>query len=174
MEKLSAGAARNLEPGETVCELVQTQTDNGGRQRDRRHGLRVRQRAVRHPVSGQDQGRPHMLVAAERNLYTMTLSGARLLNVGDVVMKLPLDQAQADLSYEKRQLILGGETSTSWGCSASTPTASTPTCAAATASPSRDASRGYSRRSIESPISQNISGQSPTNSAPRSAFPRSS
>ena len=34
-----------------------------------------------------------------RNLYAMTLSGARLLDVGEVVMKVPLDR-QADLSWE--------------------------------------------------------------------------
>ena len=138
MEKLSAGAARNLEPGETVCELVQTQTG----QTAAANATAVMNSEFVSAQSGipfrvKTKAGPHVLVATERNLYAMTLSGARLLNVGDVVMKLPLDQAQADLSYEKRQLILGGRRSTSWGCSASTPTASTPTCTAATASPSR-------------------------------------
>jgi hypothetical protein len=37
--------------------------------------------------------RPHALIATDRNLYAMKLSGARLLDVGDVVLKLPLDEA---------------------------------------------------------------------------------
>jgi hypothetical protein len=44
----------------------------------------------------------------KRNLYAMTLSGARLLEVGDVVLKVPL--AEADLRQDKRHLILGGIT----------------------------------------------------------------
>ena len=36
---------------------------------------------------------PHVLVATDRNLYAMKLSGARLHDVGDVVLKAPLDQA---------------------------------------------------------------------------------
>ena len=38
---------------------------------------------------------PHVLVATDRNLYAMRLSGARLLDVGEVVMKAPLDQAES-------------------------------------------------------------------------------
>jgi hypothetical protein len=111
VEKLSAGAARNLEPGETVCELVQTQTG----QTAAANATAVMNSEFVSAQSGipfrvKTKAGPHVLVATERNLYAMTLSGARLLNVGDVVLKLPLDQAEADLSYEKRQLILGGET----------------------------------------------------------------
>jgi len=51
---------------------------------------------------------PHILLATDRNLYAMTLSGARLLDVGDVVIKVPLDQAE--LRRDERQLILGGIT----------------------------------------------------------------
>jgi hypothetical protein len=36
---------------------------------------------------------PHALVATDRNLYAMKLSGARLLDVGEVILKAPLDQA---------------------------------------------------------------------------------
>ena len=48
------------------------------------------------------------MVATERSLYAMTLSGARLLNVGEVVLKVPLEQA--DLRQETAQLIFEGTT----------------------------------------------------------------
>jgi hypothetical protein len=51
---------------------------------------------------------PHILVATDRNLYAMRLSGGRLLDVGEVVMKAPLDQA--DLRKGKRRLIFDGTT----------------------------------------------------------------
>ena len=49
---------------------------------------------------------PHILVATDRNLYAMRLSGARLLDVGDVVLKVPLDKA--DLYQGKKTLTFGG------------------------------------------------------------------
>ena len=49
---------------------------------------------------------PHVLVATDRNLYTMKLSGRRLLDVGEVVLKTPLDQA--DVYRGKKTLTFGG------------------------------------------------------------------
>ena len=49
---------------------------------------------------------PHVLVATDRNLYAMRLSGARLLDVGDVVLKAPLDKS--DLYRGKKTLTFGG------------------------------------------------------------------
>ena len=49
---------------------------------------------------------PHVLVATERNLYAMQLSGARLLDVGDVVLKAPLDKA--GLYQGKKTLTFAG------------------------------------------------------------------
>jgi hypothetical protein len=49
---------------------------------------------------------PHILVATDRNLYAMKLSGGRLLDVGEVVMRVPL--AKADLRKGKKRLIFDG------------------------------------------------------------------
>jgi hypothetical protein len=70
-------------------------------------------------------------------LYAMTLSGARLLDVGDVVLKVPLDQA--DLRQDKRRLTFGGMTFHVMALSVSMPTACTTTSAgqARRVSPSR-------------------------------------
>jgi hypothetical protein len=108
VEKLSAGAEKNLEPGESVRELVQTQTGqsaaaNAAAVMD--SGLRsARGRFHRAKVNAG----PHVLVATERNLYAMRLSGARLLDVGEVVMKAPLDQAE--FRRQEKELIFGDTT----------------------------------------------------------------
>jgi hypothetical protein len=109
VDKLSAGAAKNLESGESVRELVQTQTG----QTAAANGVAVMNSEFVTAQTGmlyrsKVKAGPHVVVATERNLYAMTLSGARLLDVGDVVMKVALDQA--DLRQEKRQLIFGGMT----------------------------------------------------------------
>jgi hypothetical protein len=109
VERLSAGAAKSLEPGEAIHELVQTQVGQAAAanatavasaefvsaQAGTLYGAKVR-------------AAPHVLVATDRNLYAMTLSGARLLDVGDVVLKVPLDQVE--LRHEKNRLIFGGVT----------------------------------------------------------------
>jgi len=109
VEKLSEGAARNLEPGEEICELVQTQTG----QTAMANATAVMKSEVITAETGmvhvaKTKAGPHVLVATDRNLYAMTLSGARLFDVGEVVVKVPLDQA--DLRQEKRKLILEGVT----------------------------------------------------------------
>jgi hypothetical protein len=109
IEKLSAGAAGNLEPGEEIREVVQTQTGQSA-------GANATAVGTSGLVSGQTgiayrskvRAVPHVLVATDRNLYAMALSGARLLDVGEVVMRVPLDQA--DLHREKNRLIFDGET----------------------------------------------------------------
>ena len=108
VEKLSAGAAKNLEPGESVRELVQTQTGQSAAANAAavmESGLRsARGRFHRVKVNAG----PHVLVATERNLYAMQLSGARLLDVGEVVMKAPLDQAE--FHRQDKELIFGDTT----------------------------------------------------------------
>jgi hypothetical protein len=109
VEKLSAGAAEKLESGESIRELVQTQTGQSAMTNATKvmntefltaeTGLRYRAKT---------KAGPHVVVATERNLYAMKLSGARLLDVGEVVLKVPLDQA--DLNLEKSQLTFGGMT----------------------------------------------------------------
>jgi hypothetical protein len=47
-----------------------------------------------------------VLVATDRNLYAMKLSGRRLLDVGEVAVKAPLDKA--DLYQGKKALTFGG------------------------------------------------------------------
>jgi FG-GAP repeat protein len=108
VERLSAGAARNLEPGETVRELVQVQTGQAAMANATavmRSEL-VSARGI--PYVAKVNAGPHILVATDRNLYAMTLSGARLYDVGDVVLKVPL--AEAGLERAKRQLMVGGTT----------------------------------------------------------------
>jgi hypothetical protein len=109
LEKLSAGAARNLESGEAIRELVQTQT---GQSATANAAAVMNSAFVTAQTGGVYRSKvkagPHVLVATDRNLYAMALSGARLLDVGDVILKAPLDQA--DLRQGKRQLIFGGMT----------------------------------------------------------------
>ena len=107
--KLSEGAARNLESGESIRELVQTQTGQSAAANASAVGTSAFMSSelgifYRSKVNAG----PHVLVATERNLYAMELSGNRLLDVGEVVMKAPLDQAL--LSHPERKLIFGGTT----------------------------------------------------------------
>lgn len=92
MEKLSAGAAKNLEADESIQELVQTQT---GQSASANASAVMNSEFVSAQIGIAYRAKvtagPHVLVATDRNLYAMTLSGARLLDVGDVVMKVPLD-----------------------------------------------------------------------------------
>jgi hypothetical protein len=107
VEKLSAGAKTNLEDGESIRELVQTQTGQSAAANASAVGtsefmssqLGIFYRSEVHAG-------PHVLVATDRNLYAMKLSGARLLDVGDVVLKVPLDKA--DLYRGKKTLSFGG------------------------------------------------------------------
>jgi hypothetical protein len=55
---------------------------------------------------GESIAGPHVLVATDRNLYAMKLSGRRLLDVGEVAVKAPLDKA--DLYQGKKALTFGG------------------------------------------------------------------
>jgi hypothetical protein len=107
VEKLSAGAKGNLEEGESIRELVQTQTGQSAAANASAvgtSGLMSSELGIfyRSEVSAG----PHVLVATDHNLYAMKLSGARLLDVGDVVLKAPLDQAA--LYQEKQALTFGG------------------------------------------------------------------
>jgi len=107
LEKLSAGAAQNLEEGESIRELVQTQTGQSAASNATAvmgSGLMSEQLGAAYRVKV--NAGPHILVATDRNLYAMRLSGGRLLDVGEVVMKAPLDRA--DLRKGKRRLIFDG------------------------------------------------------------------
>jgi hypothetical protein len=107
VERLSAGAKANLEDGESIRELVQTQT-----------GQSAAANASAVSTSGwmsselgifyrsKVSAGPHVLVATDRNLYAMKLSGGRLLDVGNVVLKSPLDKA--GLYQGKKTLTFGG------------------------------------------------------------------
>ena len=105
--KLSAAAEANLEEGESVRELVQTQTGQSAAANASAVGTSALMSSelgilYRSEVSAG----PHVLVATDRNLYAMKLSGSRLLDVGEVVLKAPLDKA--DLYQGKKTLIFGG------------------------------------------------------------------
>jgi hypothetical protein len=107
VEKLSAGALPNLEDGESIQELVQTQTGQSAAA----NASAVATSAFVSSELGifhrsEVNAGPHVLVATDRNLYAMTLSGGRLLDVGDVVLKAPIDQA--DLYRGKKALTFGG------------------------------------------------------------------
>ena len=105
--KLSAGARANLEDGESIRELVQTQTGQSAAA----NASAVGTSAFMSSELGifyrsEVRAGPHVLVATDRNLYAMRLSGGRLLDVGEVVLKAPLDQA--DLYRGKKALTIGG------------------------------------------------------------------
>jgi hypothetical protein len=107
VEKLSAGARANLEDGETIRELVQVQTGQSAAA----NASAVASSAFVSSELGifhrsKVNAGPHVLVATDHNLYAMGLSGGRLLDVGEVVMKAPLDQAE--LYRGKKALTFGG------------------------------------------------------------------
>src|SRR6476661_8590466 len=107
VEKLSAGAKANLEDGESIRELVQTQTGQSAAA----NASAVSTSAFMSSELGifyrsEVNAGPHVLVATDRNLYAMKLSGGRLLDVGDVVLKAPLDKA--DIHQGKKTLTFGG------------------------------------------------------------------
>lgn len=107
VERLSAGAQANLEDGESIRELVQTQTGQSA-------GANASAVATSGFMSSElgtlyrseVRAGPHVLVATDRNLYAMMLSGNRLLDVGDVALKVPLDKAE--LYQDKKALTFGG------------------------------------------------------------------
>jgi hypothetical protein len=107
VEKLTAGATANLEDGESIRELVQTQTGQSAAA----NASAVGTSAFMSSELGifyrsEVRAGPHVLVATDRNLYAMTLSGGRLLDVGEVVLKAPLDKAE--LYQGKKTLSFGG------------------------------------------------------------------
>ena len=107
VEKLSDGARANLEDGESIRELVQVQTGQSAAA----NASAVATSAFVSSELGffhrsKVNAGPHVLVATERNLYAMALSGGRLLDVGEVVMKAPL--GQAELYRGKKALSFGG------------------------------------------------------------------
>jgi hypothetical protein len=107
VEKLSAGARANLEDGETIRELVQVQTGQSAAA----NASAVASSAFVSSELGifhrsKVNAGPHVLVATDRNLYAMGLSGGRLLDVGEVVMKAPISQAR--LYRGKKALTFGG------------------------------------------------------------------
>jgi hypothetical protein len=105
--RLGAGAQANLEDGESIRELVQTQT---GQSAAANAGAVGTSALVSSELGtfhrSEVSAGPHVLVATDRNLYAMKLSGGRLLDVGDVVLKAPLDKA--DLYQGKKTLAFGG------------------------------------------------------------------
>jgi hypothetical protein len=105
--RLAAGAEANLEDGESIRELVQTQTG----QPAAANASAVGTSAFMSSQLGifyraKVNAGPHILVATDRNLYAMRLSGARLFDVGEVVLKAPL--AEAALYQGKKTLTFGG------------------------------------------------------------------
>lgn len=107
VEKLSAGAGANLEDGEVVRELVQVQTGQSAAANANAVGASAFVSAELGFLHRSEvKAGPHVLVATDRNLYAMILSGARLLDVGEVVLKVPL--GQADLYRGKKKLTFGG------------------------------------------------------------------
>ena len=98
-EKLVERAKPHLEPGETVHEVVQTQTGEsaaatGG--------------AILTVVEGAGMG-PHVrssyaLMATGRNVYAMRLGGATLTQVEEPQLKVPISEAGVRL--EGRKIIL--------------------------------------------------------------------
>lgn len=107
VEKLSAGAGANLEDGEVVRELVQVQTGQSAAANASAVGASAFVSSELGILYRSEvKAGPHVLVATDRNLYAMVLSGARLLDVGDVVLKVPL--AEADLYRGEKKLTFGG------------------------------------------------------------------
>jgi hypothetical protein len=105
--RLSEAAAKNLDPGETVVEIVQCQAGQSAMANMTAvatSGLVSAETGIAYRAKV--KAAPHLLVATERNIYAMTLSGARLFDVGEVVAKVPL--AEAELRLEKDSVMFGG------------------------------------------------------------------
>ena len=103
VQKIAAGAARHLEAGENVHEVVQTQTGASALET-----AAAGARAFEGIPTNTSHMRPHAVVATDRNLYAMTLEGARLLDVVEVTLKVPL--TEADVSLERDRLVAQGRT----------------------------------------------------------------
>src|SRR5579884_1656645 len=100
VQRLREGAEPQLEPGETVQELVQVQTGqsawaNAGQVAAPMTQIELASQGVYWTSSpSARRAGPHILVATDRNVYAMRLSGGRLFDVGEVVLRMPLSETQ--------------------------------------------------------------------------------
>lgn len=103
-KKYVQNAARHLEPGESVREVVQTQIGQSARET----GARVFTVSQGGALPVETTG-PHLLLATDRNVYAMQLSGSTLMKVGEVSLKVPL--AEADVKPDgKKKILFQGKT----------------------------------------------------------------
>ena len=90
--RIATGAAPHLEPGETVQELVQVQTGRTAAA----NALAVQDAFQNLSADWEEEGKVQSLavLATDRNIYVVTLTGLRLLDVGTVIYKQPIAEAR--------------------------------------------------------------------------------
>jgi hypothetical protein len=104
--RLARGAAARLEPDEAIVEVVQVQTGQsalanaGDVASSYSRGAGLSEGGGSAASAG-----PHVLVATDRHVLALRLGGGRLLDVGEVVHKVPLGEAEVRL--ERGVLVLG-------------------------------------------------------------------
>ena len=93
--KIADSAAPHLEDGEEVRELVQVQTGRTAED----NAAAVRSAYLHGSVNKQIEAgiRSFAVLATDRNLYIVTLTGTRLLDVGEVVFKESFDNARVSV-----------------------------------------------------------------------------
>lgn len=90
--KIASSAGPHLEPGEEVRELVQAQTGRTAGANE----LAVHDAFTHGKIDRRAEAAVQSVavLATDRNIYAVTLTGIRLLNVGRVVFKEPLAEAR--------------------------------------------------------------------------------
>ena len=89
VERLSAGAKASLEAGESIRELVQTQTGQSAAANASAVGTSEFMSSQLGVFYRSDvKAGPHILVATDRNLYAMKLSGALATLMGVALLAL--------------------------------------------------------------------------------------
>jgi hypothetical protein len=99
--KIVESAQQLLDPGDEVQEVVQVQTGrtagaNAGAVEWAVYGMPLLDRGV-HSLA---------ILATDETIYVVTLTGARLLNVGEIVFKEPIDDAE--ISFEDMVIMFNG------------------------------------------------------------------
>ena len=109
--KIEASAQPHLEDGEAVRELAQVQTGESAYTTGGRIGgvETIAQTTGVALLLTDKSVRSLAILTTDRNLYVLTLTGARLLTVGEVVLKVPIADAEVTLD-KKRELLVHGAT----------------------------------------------------------------
>jgi len=99
--RIAAGATSHLESGETVQELVEAQSGPSPDRDSASSGSSGNTEAKAAGRRDAPTADPQVLLATERHLYAIRLSGPALLEVGEVVLKLVLSDVTMSLEHDE-------------------------------------------------------------------------